>query len=273
MRRWLGGFLMCLAGPLLAAEWTLVTQNFPPFSYPQGAGVVAANAPMAKAGGPFAEIIELACKRLGHQCQLQVLPWRRALDLAETGKVDGAFALLGTPERERYFRLTRVLVVTRYSFFTLPGKTFDYRQPADLKGMHVGVYGPSGTSLTLEALLQRAAAGTLELETDNPRVLRKLLAGRYGEQGAAFMNYDVARHLQRDLALPALREAGTAQVIAYGIGLSRTRVSEADFQAFDNMLGELQRDGSLAQILRRHRLQAAPEVGQPIAAEPGVSGS
>jgi polar amino acid transport system substrate-binding protein len=258
MGRWLSGLLLLLTGPLFAADWHLVTQNFPPFSYPQGGGVVAANAPVANAAGPFAEIIQLACQRLGHHCSLQVLPWRRALELAETGKVDGIFAVLGVPERQRYFHVSHMLVATRYSFFTLPGQTFNYRQPADLKGVHIGVYGPSGTSLALESLLKMAGGGTLEMETDNPRVLRKLLAGRYGNQGVVLMNDDVQRYLQRQLGLPVLREAGTAQVIAYGVGLSRARISEADFKAFNNVLAELQLAGSVAEILRRYQLQAAP---------------
>lgn len=217
------------------------------------------DAPLAKAAGPLAELVALACQRLGHHCRVQVLPWRRALELAESGKAEGIFAVLDIPQRQRYLHVSRMLVAARYSFFTLPTHSFDYRQPADLKGMHVGVYGPSGTSMALEVLLAKAGGGVvLEMETDNQRVLRKLVAGRYDERGVVLMNHDVARYLQRDLGLPALRDAGTVQAIAYGIGLSRARVSEADFQAFNNVLGQLQRDGTLAEILRRHQLQAAP---------------
>lgn len=258
MGRWLSGFLLLLSGPLLAAEWTFVTEDFPPFSYPQAGSVVAADAPVAMAAGPFAEIIEQACKRLAWHCTLHVLPWRRALDLAETGQVEGIFTVLDVPERQRYFYISRMLLAARYSLFTLPGQTLDYHQPSDLNGFHIGVYGPSGTALVLAGLLKQAEGATLEMETDNPRVLRKLVAGRYGERGAVVINHDVALYLQRQLGLPALREAGTVKAIAYGVGLSRARVSEADFQTFNAVLGELQRDGTVANIARQHQLQVAP---------------
>lgn len=246
------------AWPLLAAEWIFVSEDFPPFSYPQAGSEVAVDAPLAKAAGPLAELVELACQRLGHHCRMQVLPWRRALELAETGKVDGIFAILDVPERQRYLHVSRMLLTTRYSLFTMPAATLAYRQPSDLQNARVGVYGPSGSSLVLEALFKQTEGATLEMETDNQRVLRKLVAGRYGAQGAVLMNHDVARHLQRQLGLPALRDAGTVQAIAYGVGLSRARVSAADFQAFNAVLDELHRDGSLASIARRHQVQMAP---------------
>ena len=258
MGRWWCVCLGLLAWPLLAAEWTFVSEDFPPISYPQAGSAVAVDAPLAMAAGPLAELVELACQRLGHQCRVQVLPWRRALELAESGKVEGIFAVLDVPERQRYLHVSRMLLASRYSLFTPPGGTLTYRQPRDLQNARIGVYGPSGTSLVLEALFKQTEGATLEMETDNQRVLRKLLAGRYGAQGAVLMNHDVARYLQRVLGLPELRDAGTVQAIAYGIGLSRARVSEADFQAFNNVLGQLQRDGTLAEILRRHQLQAAP---------------
>lgn len=250
--------LLWLSGVCAAADWTFVTEDFPPFSYPQAGQLPAQNA--TPGAGPFVEIIEQACARLGHRCRVDVLPWRRALSLAEQGEVEGIFTVVDAPERREHFYISRMLVGARYSLFTREQTPLEYRSPVDLNGYHIGVYGPSGTALMLESLLRQSDDATLEMETDNPRALRKLAAGRYGERGAVLMNHDVALFLQLQEGITGLREAGTVKRIAYGIGLSPLRVSEAEFNAFDRTLGELQREGQVAAILKRHGLQ--PEAPQ-----------
>ena len=250
--------LVVLCGlPVQAEPWRFVTEDFPPFTYPREGQRVALDGPAAQGAGPFVEIIELACQRLKQACSVEVLPWRRALSLAEEGQVEGIFTVVDNPERQHYFHISRMLVTAHYSLFTGQDSTLVYRQAADLKGYHIGVYGPSGTAMILEELLKKAEDATLEMETDNPRVLRKLAAGRYGARGAVLMNRDVALYLQQQLQLENVREAGTVQPIHYGIGLSRARVSRDAFEAFDRALGELQRRGEVAAILTRHGLQPA----------------
>lgn len=255
--------LIALAFCALSAQaetWRFVTEDFPPFTYPREGQRVALDGPSAEGAGPFVEIIERACQRLEQACRVEVLPWRRALNLAEEGQVEGIFTVIDNPERQHYFHISRMLVAARYSLFTEQDSALAYRQAADLKGYHVGVYGPSGTALILESLLKQVDDATLEMETDNPRVLRKLAAGRYGPRGAILMNRDVALYLKAQLQLENVREAGTVQSIQYGIGLSRALVSRDTFEAFDRALRELQRRGEVASILARYGLEpAAPQ--------------
>jgi len=59
----------------------------------------------------------------------------------------------------------------------------------------------------------------------------------------------VARHL--------FREAGELTSVSYGIGLSSKRISDAQFQAFEQALDALIADGTVPDILRRHQLEPA----------------
>ena len=98
---------LALMGNCQADELRFVTEDFPPFTY------ASATATEDRAAGPFVEIVEAVCARMGVDCPVQLLPWRRALALAEMGEVDGIFTVIRSPERERAFHLTRMLVTSR----------------------------------------------------------------------------------------------------------------------------------------------------------------
>ncbi|MDZ4337435.1 MAG: transporter substrate-binding domain-containing protein [Pseudomonas sp.] len=224
-----------------------VTEEFPPFSYSRG----------AIASGALPEIVNATCLLLQWHCRIEVLPWRRALQQAEDGEVDGIFTVIQSPARHQAFLITPMLVTSGYDFYTLRSNDFHYRQPEDLRGRQVGVYGPSGTSFVLQESLKNTPDVEVKLVTNNHRLLLMLNAGRFGEQGVVVLNRDVARHLIEHEYLYALRNAGHLTSISYGIGFSRKKVSPAQFQAFNRGLGTLRNNGQLATILQRYGLQPA----------------
>ena len=89
--------------------------------------------------------------------------------------------------------------------------------------------------------------------------LKKLAAGRYGDEHrvVAAINLDVGRYLVANEGISGIRPAGDFKKVAYGIGLSRQKVSEAQFGEFNAALQELIRQGKVREILRRHGLKAA----------------
>lgn len=234
-----------------AAPWHFVTEDFPPFTYP--AGEPASDG----AAGPLVEIVQAVCWRLQQDCTIALYPWRRALLLAEQGQADGIFTLVRSPKREQLFHISRMLVTSRYAVFARKDNAFVYHQPSDLAGRLIGVYGPSGTSYVLSERLKAVPDVRLHLTADNRRLLRMLQSGRFGQDGLAVLNEDVAWHLIDDEQLDGLREAGELGPITYGIGLSRKTVSDAQFNAFERALDEAIADGTVPDILRRHQLEPA----------------
>jgi len=238
-------------GNCQADELRFVTEDFPPFTY------ASATATEDRAAGPFVEIVAAVCARLRIDCPVQLLPWRRALALAENGEAQGIFTVIRSPDRERAFHLTRMLVTSRYGVYARSASRFVFHRPEDLAGRSVAVYGPSGTSFVLGQHLAEVGNVTLILEADNRRLLRMLEAGRFGEQGVAVVNQDVAWHLIDQEGHSDIHEAGELQRVSYAIGLSRAAVSEAEFERFNDALEALIADGSVAAILRHHGLEPA----------------
>ncbi len=243
---------LALMGNCQADELRFVTEDFPPFSY-----ATAATGTEDRAAGPFVEIVAAVCARLRIDCPVQLLPWRRALALAEDGEAQGIFTVIRSPDRERAFHLTRMLVTSRYGVYARSASRFVFHRPEDLAGRSVAVYGPSGTSFVLGQHLAEVGDVTLILEADNRRLLRMLEAGRFGEQGVAVVNQDVAWHLIDQEGHSDIHEAGELQPVSYAIGLSRAAVGEAEFERFNDALEALIADGSVAAILRRHGLEPA----------------
>ena len=257
MRMPLRLLMLCLclqAGASMAAELRFVTEDFPPFTYAlrepssTDAGIHAA--------GPLVEIVQAVCERLQYRCRIDIHPWRRALDLAERGEADGIFTVVRSPRRETFFHITRMLVTSRYSVFSRDTH-YVFSQPKDLAGRMVGVYGPSGTSYVLSERLQQVPGVQVQMVPDNRQLLRMLETGRFGEEGLAVINQDVAWHLIVDERLGTLREAGQLEPVSYGIGLSRKTIDTEQFQRFEQALDALISDGTVPAILCHYQLEPA----------------
>lgn len=223
------------------------TEPFPPYVVER----------QGRAVGPMVEVLRATCERLAWRCELTLLPWRRALAEAEAGRLDGLFPLLQTPERERLFHFSSHVLNARYALFSRSGQSYRYDGPASLEGHELGVYGPSGTSAALNELLQDGPGVSVHVEPDNATVLRKLVHGRYGEQGLAFINESVALWLLKQEQLQGLQMAGVVREISYGFGLVKARLSEADFQRFDEALQANCRSGRTAALVRPYALPAS----------------
>lgn len=243
-------FTLLFGGTVQAGQLRFVTEDFPPFTY-------AARDNPKQAAGPLVEVVAAICAHLGDDCPIELLPWRRALIKAETGRVDGIFTVIRSPEREARFHITRMLVKSKYSLYVRESSPFVYHRPQDMSNRTIGVYGPSGTSYVLSQTLQQVPGVTVHLTPNNRRLLKMLDSGRFGEDGIVVANQDVAWYLIDEERLPGVREAGELGEVAYGIGLSRARVDAAQFKRFSDALDTLIEDGTIPAILRRHRLEPA----------------
>jgi len=249
------GLFLAVSGSAAAAaplpERVFVTEPFPPYTFEQN----------GEPAGPMVDVLKAVCTRLDWRCRIELLPWRRALAMAERGQADGLFTVLDTPQRQALMRASLPVLDGRYSVFARAGQAFSYTGAASLMGRQIGVYGPSGSSISLQALIESQPSGEPSqavVEPDNLTVLRKLISGRYGPDGLAFMNENVALWLLREHGLTGLQAAGVAKQFNYSFGLVRKRVSESEFRRFNRALGELCRSGRTAELIRPYALPASP---------------
>jgi polar amino acid transport system substrate-binding protein len=245
-------WLVCAAAlqslPAAAMEMRFVTEPFPPYTY----------ATEGRAAGPMVDVLQAACAKLAWTCSVEVLPWRRALAMAQRGEVEGAFTIVDSPERRQYFHVSPPVIEARYVLLARTGSGFQYSgDPQSLAGRVIGAYGPSATALTLEQLIEGVSRARSEVEPDNRTVLRKLAAGRYGENGLALANEAVAQHLMREDGIAGLQPVGLVKTFAYAFGLTRQTVDLAQAQAFAKALYELCRSGRTAELLKPYGLPAS----------------
>jgi polar amino acid transport system substrate-binding protein len=74
------------------AELTFNTQDFAPFNYAVN-GVVS---------GPAADIIRKVCAEMKIDCPMKLLPWRRAQQEVQEGKINGMFVIGWNAERAKW---------------------------------------------------------------------------------------------------------------------------------------------------------------------------
>lgn len=249
MARRVSAVLVCLFGfsaQAATAPWLFVTEPFPPYTYAEN----------GRPAGPLVDVVREVCAQLQRVCKIEVMPWRRALAMSERGEADGIFAFVDAPERRLRFHISAPVVDGRYVFFSRAGEDIVYRDAQSLAGRTIGVYGPSGASIALAELGQGVMFETV-LEADNPTVMRKLQAGRYGDRGLALMNESVGLALMRAERSGGLQMAGTAKSFSYSFGLSRQRVSAAQFRAFNEALIALCRSGRTAELVKPYALPAS----------------
>ena len=249
---WLGhvacGMALFVQSARAAPELYFVTEPFPPFTY----------AEQDQAAGPMVAVLRAVCAEIKRSCRIEVMPWRRALAIAQRGEADGIFTVVDTPERRVYFHVSAPVLEARYTLFSRAGD--DFRLTGDrqgLRGRSIAAYGPSATVLALDELIEGVPNVSTTVEPDNVTVLRKLAAGRYGPGGLALVNEAVALHLIRTENLAGLQAAGPVKHFSYAFGLSRQRVSVEQARAFDRALVRLCRSGRTADLVKPYEVPAS----------------
>jgi polar amino acid transport system substrate-binding protein len=230
----------------LAKDMSFVTEPFEPFNYEENGKIV----------GPMPEVIQAVCERMKITCKIEIFPWRRSLAMAESGQADGVFSFLRTPERERLFFFPDNIVRSSYTFFALEKSTFVYKQPKDLDDRIVGVYGPSGTSSSLEEATKGSTTSRSEVEINNTVLLKKLANGRYGENGIILINRDVGNVLIKKEGIKGVKSVGELKELNYTVGLSKNSVSEVQFIEFNTILRALIKEGKIKSILDKYGVSA-----------------
>jgi len=230
-------------------EMRFVTEPLPPYSYETE----------GRAAGPMVDVLQAACAKLAWRCSVTILPWRRALHIAQAGEVEGMFSIVTPPYTVRpRFHVSPPVVEGRYVLLAQVADALRFEGDVRLlAGRDVGVYGPSGAEDALKALLNGVPGAHAEVESDNGKVLRKLAAGRYGKGGLALVNEGAAQHLLREEGITGLQTVGVVRTFGYAFGLNRQRIDAATAAAFAKVLYELCQSGRTAELLKPYGLAAS----------------
>lgn len=223
-------------GPLLG-----ITENLAPLNYldegdPQGFSV---------------ELLRLMTAQAGIRLRLQVLPWPRAVQLAEASPHGVLFSLTRTPEREARFQWVGPIAQRRILLYRLASRTdLTMSQLDELGSARIGVARDSAADRELQAAGLKPGQ-QLEQGLDDATNVRKLLAGRM--EYVALLDWAAAWNL-RQLRLPygtlqAVMEQDVSRAYWYGLRLDADPALVHRLQA---ALDALRQDGRYDKLRQRY---------------------
>jgi len=217
------------------------TENLAPLNYqdetgPQGFSV---------------ELLRQMATAAGLPLTLQVLPWVRAVQMAEIEPTSVLFSLTRTPEREAQFQWVGPIAQRRILIYKLASRT-DLRlaQLSELGSMRIGVVRDSAADRQLQATGLKPGA-QLELGLDDATNVRKLLAGRM--EFVALLDWAAAWNM-RQLNLPyatlqPVMEQDASRSYWYGL---RPDADPAIVRRLQAELDAIKRDGRYERLRQRY---------------------
>lgn len=234
--------LPAVAAPEVRALLGL-TENLPPLNYQDESGPQ----------GFSVELLRLMAAGAGLALQLQVLPWMRAVQMADTQPASVLFSLTRTPEREAQFQWVGPIAQRRILIYRLASRD-DLRlnQLGDLGGFKIGVVRDSAADRQLQAAGLKPGA-QLEHGLDDATNVRKLLASRM--EFVALLDWAAAWNL-RQMKLPyatlqPVMEQDTSRSYWYGLRLDADAALVRRLQA---ELDAIKRDGRYERLRQRYFL-------------------
>lgn len=127
---WVMGWLVA-AHAAFGGELRVYTEDSPPFQWQEPGGEVS---------GVTTEVVRAMLKESNRTAQFQVVPWARAVEMAETEPDVLLYAMMRTPEREPKFAWIGTVVPFRTFFWKLKSRTdIKLRGLEDARKYNIGV--------------------------------------------------------------------------------------------------------------------------------------
>lgn len=235
MKFLLAAIAALLATSVAAEPLKLVTEDYPPYAFREN-GVLK---------GTSVEQLELVMKAIGQDHTIEIMPWARALTLAETQPMYCVFTTTHNAERDAKFKWVEPLLSGRT---LLVRKTGADVNPADLKAASGYLVGATRDDFTVD-LLKAEGFAKLDLVTDFNLSLKKLLAGRIDMMPMAEDYY--AKLRREDVAVERVLVL-SEQIFSLACNKS---VPDAEIARMQAALGNLIADGTQAALFKKYGLE------------------
>ncbi|MDP9810325.1 polar amino acid transport system substrate-binding protein [Rhizobium tibeticum] len=155
---------ICASSQAMAAGVMLATEEYPPFSYRDGKTIKGASV----------EQVEKVMKDAGIDYKIEMMPWARAYNLAQTTPMSCVFTTAHSVKRDPMFRWVEPLLVDRNILITRSGSGVTAKNLEEARPYTVGTQRDDYTEVTLK----ENGFTKLDVATDFNATLRKLLNGR-----------------------------------------------------------------------------------------------
>ncbi|MBW9115330.1 transporter substrate-binding domain-containing protein [Rhizobium cauense] len=220
----------------MAGAVTLVTEEYPPFSYRDGKTIKGASV----------EQVEMLMKEAGIEYTIEMMPWARAFNLAQTTPMNCVFTTAHSAKRDAMFKWVEPLLVDRNILITRSSSGVTARNLEEAKHYTVGTQREDYTEVTL----RENGFSKLDVTTDFNATLRKLLNGRIDMMPISELYFD---KLKADQPLEKVTVLSSQPM---GIACEKNFPSDllAKMQA---ALNKLISDGTQQTVFRKYGLHSA----------------
>ncbi|WP_239057171.1 ABC transporter substrate-binding protein [Desulfovibrio sp. JC010] len=155
----------------MAREYTFVSLEYLPYSiYEDGVPT-----------GSDIEILQECFRRMDVDVKILLVPWKRALQMAMLGQVDGIFGAVKTPERQEKLYYSDPVRVEQISLFVRNDSKLQFDGNLEnLQGHSFGVIRDFSYGPRIDEFLAKASeSGRVERVVDTEMNLAKLIKGRF----------------------------------------------------------------------------------------------
>ncbi|MGV8938884.1 MAG: substrate-binding periplasmic protein [Allorhizobium sp.] len=159
--------LLAFLGMVSAAQAqpiVFTTEDYPPYNFREGTGY---------SGVGYEQVIAIM-QGLDTEYTVDMMPWARAIALAETSPMHCVFTTAHIAEREGRFKWVEPLAIDRNVMISSQASGIKVRNIAEARRYTVGTQRDDYT----QALLERNGFPKIDLATDLNLTLKKLLSGR-----------------------------------------------------------------------------------------------
>lgn len=234
-------FVSALSTETFAKTIKFTVQDSPPFGFTEGTEVK----------GGAAEVMKKVCEKLKWTCEMNVVPQKRGLALAESGENDGIWAIIQIPEREKYLTHSVPTWTSKLSYMGIKGTTAPVTKSEDLKGFTIA--GVRGSAAFKKAEELKAKMPDVKLVETNsyPEGFKALFENSFGAKGIIVSYEEVGAYVAKQNKFDKLTTILPIEQVQFRVGFSK----KADPQLvkdFDRTLEEMRKSGELKAALAKY---------------------
>ncbi len=230
-------FILGISLPLHCRSEILVTEDYPPFNI--------ANPKTGEVTGLSTEKVQELMRRAGEKYSITAYPWARSIQMAQNNPDTCVFSTSRTPGREQLYKWVGPLVKNNWVIFA---RADDTRHPKTLEDLRIYTIGSYRNDAIAEYFSLKGFNTELaSTDADNPR---KMLAGRFDFWASGEL-----------LGWEILKQQGLTKMVVQLFTFNQTEmylacnttISQAKIDKWNQILREMDKDGSSATIEKRYK--------------------
>ncbi|QZA77121.1 transporter substrate-binding domain-containing protein [Deefgea tanakiae] len=221
----------------------LVTGNYPPYEYEE-AGEIK---------GLVVDVLKEAFARSNQSVEFKVVPWARALWMAQHGEADAVFATIKTPERKQVLNFSNEsLIPLSSAFFVKKGSPIQYNGDLNtLAEQNIGLLRQGSHGIAFDTAVQNGTLKYPDFTTDTLTNIKKLVAGRIDMMAGDRIG--TLHLLQQNKLLDQVNVlAPEINTSASYLAFSKSKDHTATRDAIDKAIRSMKKDGSYQRIVDKY---------------------